>query len=201
VIGVGLPRTGTKSLQAALERLLGGRCYHMHEVFDNLDHVDVWQAALAGHPPDWRHFLGDYSAAVDWPVAAFWQELNESYPDAIMLLSLRADARTWWGSANSTVLQAARDEQPAEYARWQILFRNLLAQRFTPDWDRPEAAMAAYERHNQAVQDGLRGRLVEWHVEEGWQPICRALGVPVPDEPFPHLNSRAEWAAGDSDGA
>ncbi len=29
VIGAGLPRTGTLSLCEALEKLLGGKCYHM----------------------------------------------------------------------------------------------------------------------------------------------------------------------------
>ena len=32
VIGAGLGRTGTSSLKAALELLLGGRCYHMYEL-------------------------------------------------------------------------------------------------------------------------------------------------------------------------
>ena len=34
VIGAGLPRTGTLSMQAALQRLLNGPCYHMIEVFE-----------------------------------------------------------------------------------------------------------------------------------------------------------------------
>ena len=37
-------------------------------------------------------------------------------------------------------------------------------------------------------------RLLEWRASDGWEPICRALGSPVPDEPFPHLNTREEYA-------
>lgn len=33
VVGAGLARTGTTSLQQALQTLLGGACYHMSEVF------------------------------------------------------------------------------------------------------------------------------------------------------------------------
>ena len=36
----------------------------MQEVFDHLDHVPCWRRALAGEPPDWRGFLGGYTAAV-----------------------------------------------------------------------------------------------------------------------------------------
>jgi hypothetical protein len=33
VIGAGLARTGTTSLKLALERLLGGPCYHISDLF------------------------------------------------------------------------------------------------------------------------------------------------------------------------
>ncbi len=28
---------------------------------------------------------------------------------------------------------------------------------------------------------------------EGWQRLCEFLGVPVPEEPFPRLNTREEF--------
>ncbi len=36
-------------------------------------------------------------------------------------------------------------------------------------------------------------RLLEWTVEDGWEPLCEFLGKPVPDEPFPHVNAAAGW--------
>lgn len=36
-------------------------------------------------------------------------------------------------------------------------------------------------------------RLLEWCVEDGWEPLCEFLGKPVPDEPFPHVNAAAGW--------
>jgi hypothetical protein len=36
---------------------------------------------------------------------------------------------------------------------------------------------------------------VEWHPGDGWAPICAALALPVPDEPFPHVNTTAEFRA------
>ena len=48
VVGAGLGRTGTLSLQAALQQLLGGRCYHMMEVFVHPEHIRIWHAAAEG---------------------------------------------------------------------------------------------------------------------------------------------------------
>jgi hypothetical protein len=40
--------------------------------------------------------------------------------------------------------------------------------------------------------------LHDLHARDGWAPLCRALRLPVPDEPFPHANTRADWARGAS---
>lgn len=42
-------------------------------------------------------------------------------------------------------------------------------------------------------------RLLEWSVEDGWAPLCKFLGKPVPDEPFPHANAAAGWAGRESE--
>jgi hypothetical protein len=43
--------------------------------------------------------------------------------------------------------------------------------------------------HTEMVKAGVPAdRLLIFDVREGWQPLCEFLGVPVPDEPFPHLN-------------
>ncbi len=30
-------------------------------------------------------------------------------------------------------------------------------------------------------------------VKEGWEPLCKFLGVPVPDVPFPNVNDTADF--------
>ena len=98
VVGAGLPRTATRSLKDALERLLGGRCYHMHEVFTHLEDVLAWRAAIRGDAPDWREFPPNCIATVDWPASAFWRELADANPDAVIVLST-ARARRSGGRA------------------------------------------------------------------------------------------------------
>jgi Sulfotransferase domain len=191
VIGAGLPRTGTSSLRCALESLLGGPCYHMHEVFDNLDHVPFWRQALARNPPDWNAFLAGYTAIVDWPGAAFWPELSRANPDALVVLSVRPQPGTWWRSADRSIFDGTRNEQPPELVGWQQMFLELLRTRLTPDWAVEEAANVAYEQHNERVRAAARAgacrRFLEWRATEGWPPLCRELGLPIPEWPFPHL--------------
>jgi hypothetical protein len=196
IVGAGLPRTGTNSLKLALERLTGGRCYHMLEVSERPGAADAWKAAAGGQAPDWGLLLGGYVAAVDWPASAFWRELAAANPEAPVLLSQRASAEQWWGSVEKTVAVAlASPSGDPEIARIREMGRTL-ARRFCPEWPDPAAAQAAYERHNAEVRAAIApDRLVEWRPADGWDPLCAMLGVPVPDEPFPRTNDAAGFRA------
>ena len=186
------------SLRAALEQLLGGPCYHMTEVFEHLDdHVPIWHAAIRGEAVNWDDVMGGYRAAVDWPTAACWRELAAAYPDALVLLSERDTPEQWWKSANQTIFpMMGRDgfDEPA-MAQWRAMADDMLTS-FEPRWADPDAAMAAYVAHNDAVRREVpEDRLVQWKPGDGWGPLCEALGVAVPDEPFPHTNTTAEFRA------
>src|SRR6266508_4959783 len=105
VVGAGLPRTGTASLKEALEALLGGACYHMTVIPEHpFDLGTDWDRALAGDMPDWSRVFDGYVAAVDWPASQFWREISAANPGALVLLSLRDSARTWWESMEATIL-------------------------------------------------------------------------------------------------
>ena len=38
-------------------------------------------------------------------------------------------------------------------------------------------------------------RLIDYRPGDGWEPICEKLGLPVPAEPFPHVNTTDEFRA------
>src|SRR5205823_14132848 len=115
--GAGLPRTGTSSMKAALEQLLGRPCYHMEEVFAHPEHAPLWRRALAGDATAWRACLEGYVAAVDWPASMLWRELAEANPDAPVLLTTRTDAQSWWSSVDATILRVIRGE-PINDPEW-----------------------------------------------------------------------------------
>jgi hypothetical protein len=195
VVGAGVGRTGTTSLKFALERLLGGRCYHMMEVFPRPECFPLWKEAGEGGSP-WEQLFDGYVATVDWPSAAYWREISAFYPDALVLLSVRPDAESWWESASQTIIPGVENNRTDAGDDWRAMVIDPMLARFTPDWSDHDAAVGAYERHNAAVRAEVpSSRLLEWCTGDGWEPLCERLGVPVPDEPFPHANTKEEFRA------
>jgi hypothetical protein len=193
LIGAGLGRTGTMSQKQAIERLTGERCYHMFEVFTHPEDVPTWAAAVAGEPVDWDALFGDCVATVDWPGCNFWRQLADAYPDAPVLLSTRDSAETWWQSADNTIFNVFRNGPEDPDDPW-FRMADPLIRAVIPDPSDEAGSKAGYERHNAEVRAAIEpARLIEWQPGDGWAPIAAALGVAVPDEPFPHTNSTKEF--------
>jgi hypothetical protein len=180
----------------ALEHLLDGPCYHMLEVFAHPEHASVWHAAIRGDDVDWDSLFEGYKASVDWPAAAFWREMSEHWPDALVVLSTR-DSDGWWRSANNTIFEVFRgiNQKPGRAPdAWTAMVTDMFRVRFCEDFLDRDAAIAAYEAHNAAVRATVPGeRLVEWQPGDDWQPLCDALGVDVPEIEFPHVNTTEEF--------
>ena len=169
----------------------------MIEVFGHPEHVPVWAAAFKGEAVDWDALFEGYAATVDWPGGGVWEEISAANPDALVLLSTRNSAATWWKSASSTIF-VAMGAPPAEgfgSPEWYEMAMAMM-NKFTPDFMDGDAAMAAYDAHNAHVRATVPAdRLVEWQPSDGWGPLCDALGVPVPAEPFPVTNTTEEFRA------
>lgn len=193
IIGAGLGRTGTTSLKAALEDLLGGRCYHMFEVRERPADPDIWGDAYAGRTPEWRTFFDGYVATLDWPAAPFWPGIADAFPEAPIILTVR-DVDAWWQSASRTIFVALATYFAPDAPRdgWTRMGRGMM-EALSPNWQDEASAKAAYLAYNDHVRaTAPAGRLVEWTADDGWGPICDVLGVAVPDRPFPHLNTTAQ---------
>jgi hypothetical protein len=196
LIGAGLGRTGTLSLKAALERIGYGPCYHMMEILGRPERARQWLQPTRNGARDWDAIFHGYRATVDWPAAAFWRELVERYPDAKVVLSLR-DADRWYDSVMNTIYpvitQGPPERAPAILREFHEMFYGLLFEKtFAGRLADRAHAKRVFEQHNQAVIDAIpASRLLVYHPGDGWEPICRFLGVPVPDEDFPHLNDTA----------
>ncbi len=198
VVGAGFGRTGTLSLKTALEQLLGAPCYHMFEVVERPEHVAAWTDASLGTLPDWDSLFHGYAAAVDWPASAFWPELMEAFPDAVVLLSVR-DADAWWRSASRTIFPATR---ASEEGPFRSMIEALWGHRFTNDTGNEERCKRLFlENIDRVRREVPPERLVEWRPGDGWEPICSALGLTVPGTAFPHTNTTAEFNATRAPGA
>ncbi len=190
VIGAGLGRTGTASLKVALERLGLGRCHHMSEVFGSPQQIDLWTKAAAG-APDWPATFDGYGAAVDFPTAAFWRELAAFYPDAKIILSLR-DPEKWWESTQETILSPLAAQSMPNMPFGPVV-KNVVWRFFDNEIHDHDHLIAAFNRHTEEVKASIaKDRLLVFDAKEGWAPLCAFLGVAIPDEPYPRVNSKEE---------
>lgn len=189
VIGTGFGRTGTDSMRLALNRLGFGPTHHMSEVMADAGWRDAWRRLYAGGAPDWDALFDGYQACVDWPSAAYWREIAAFYPDARVVLTLRSP-ESWWASFEKTILQVyLRNTDPASMMAYLPAF-------FGGDPADPRVAMAAFRRNTAAVMAEIRPeRLLVHELGSGWEPLCRFLGVDVPDEPYPAGNTPADFHA------
>jgi len=203
VVGAGLGRTGTTSLRTALEQVLDEPCFHMNRVMRQPAHMAVFAAAAKGESIDWRKFFAGWSGCVDWPACAFWSEIADTHPNALVLLSTRESPEAWWASVEKTIaplllrLEPLSDRARAEQmgidealaGPWFDMVRDVLSTTFAWPLDDGDRCMRAYEEHNRRVEASVPAdRLLRWQPGDGWKPLCEALDVPIPDEPFPSAN-------------
>ncbi|MFT5663030.1 MAG: hypothetical protein ACI9JR_000411 [Gammaproteobacteria bacterium] len=190
IIGAGLGRTGTASVKVALETLGVGRCYHMTEVMQNPDCMQDWMEAANGNP-DWDKIFRDYGATVDYPGCSYWQELASHYPEAKILLTVR-DANSWFESTHETIM-APKFSAFIKNSPWGNMAQKTIWDTLDNRMGDRDFMVPYFEKRNKEIIDAFPAdRLLVYQVNEGWEPLCKFLGVPVPDTDFPRINSRDE---------
>jgi len=206
VIGVGLGRTGTGSLKDALN-LLGYKTFHMSELPKDLDRwAKVWTDTYKKIDDgtiaraDWDTLYQDYTATTDFPSAMFPRELLAAYPSAKFILTTRPTEK-WYQSTLNTIyrtasfpmLQLSKLLYPSQRKIKTISRRfwvNFFRGRFVSD------GKEIFNEHNQLCRDIIpKEQLLEFRVEEGWEPLCKFLEKPIPSAPFPFSNEGKEMAA------
>ena len=214
VIGAGYGRTGTKSLQLALEELGFDKCYHMEALFRNPKGVKHWEDAYKEQSTDWDSLFEGYQSAVDFPASMYYKELSTHYPDAKVILTVR-DAERWYESANATIFSF--DPGPGLKLKMLVsmLFsskaRNLFKAIMLNDksiWKKffegkfkdKAYTIQKFNKHIEEVKSTIPAdRLLIFHPKDGWEPLCQFLEVPTPSTPFPNTNKGEDfdtWAKG-----
>lgn len=192
VIGAGFGRTGTASLKLALETLLNGPCYHMSEVIGKRGQVDLWLEAAAGNA-NWDSIFEGYAATVDFPASNYWQELANYYPEAKVVLSLR-DPERWFASTQETIFSTKLQKLQAG-SKWGRMCKATINDHVGGDLNDSASVVAAFNAHNEQVKSAFGpDRLLVFEAKDGWTPLCNFLDIPVPEQSYPHINSKEEFS-------
>lgn len=209
VIGAGGPRTGTASLKTALEVLGFGKCSHMEGLFNQPDLVDYWVEFFETGKTDFDALFKDHQSTTDFPGCLLYKELLEQYPDAKVILTLR-DPENWYQSTLETVHRFVPQTfmQKLPFIPRKLSsprFRNIaktlalvevyfLKRHYKGQFKNKKQTLEIYNAFNEEVRRTVpKGQLLEMHISEGWEPICKFLNVPIPDQPFPKKNQRAQF--------
>jgi len=200
VIGAGYGRTGTMSLKTALDEL-GFKCQHMTTILKSKDELTNWNQAIYG-TPNWDEVFKGYRASVDL-VCLFWRDLVQKYPDAKFILTTRDPAK-WYQSSYETIYAINRafnswfpgvliQMLPGSRLKKNIIDYNFNVF-FEGKFEDKQRAIEIFNKHNEDAKAGIpANRLLVFEVSQGWEPLCKFLGVEVPNKPFPHVNDAAEF--------
>lgn len=95
VFGIGLNKTGTKTLGHYL-----GRWGFRNRTYDSnvTTHSPSFDLYAAGRTQELLDLLEDYDSAEDWPWPLLYSELDERFPGARFVLTVRRDPDVWYRS-------------------------------------------------------------------------------------------------------
>ncbi|KAK4495088.1 hypothetical protein PRZ48_013415 [Zasmidium cellare] len=208
VLAMGYSRTGTASMSKALE-MLDMPCYHFYRILTSIRDADMWLEAVNAKTANdkakldrkfWDGLLGHVSAVADKPCLDFAEELITTYPEAKVILWER-DEDAWFRSMDETLIKNYGKPQSKVFAAidYDWLGRisamtHAITRLCYGSNDREQIranARHVYREHFKLVRRLLKDhpdRLLEYKMGDGWEPICKFLDLPVPNEPFPHVN-------------
>ncbi len=178
IFGIGLNKTGTKTLHQCCEILglivTGGSRSLLCDVQLRGDFTRVFSA------------VEQYDVFQDWPWPLIYKELDRQFAHSKFILTVRKDAQTWVNSLKKWSL-----------GTHPFLHCRKLAYGYNFPHRHEQDHLEFYQRHRQGVLDYFQGRdndFIEicWESGDGWEKLCSFLGKDIPNQPIPHVNKGSE---------
>lgn len=195
VFGLGLSRTGTRSLTHALQ-MLGWDCSHYPIDEDTYTELANGQYDLT--------LLKYHDGLTDITCAPYYQQFDKQYPGSKFVLTVR-DKESWLNSCrnhwfNRPAFGEAEDPDQEVHFLMRQLLRAAVYGCYTYV---PERFSWVYDKHVAEVKDYFKDRpedllIIDVCSGEGFAQLAPFLGAAIPAEPFPHkgalLTRRVEEA-------
>ena len=166
----------------------------------------MWYEALrakydgVGEPygrPEFDKLLGHCQAVIDIPAIGFAEELIKAYPEAKVILTDR-DVDSWYESNLRTTnpLIASPLAPVLTWIDWTFRTRTYWVRptiaklwHETYRGDFPKYGKSVFREHYAKIREMVpEDRLLMYRVSDGWDPLCKFLHVPKPEQPFPTGN-------------
>lgn len=185
VFGIGLSKTGTSSLDRALNDLGISSIHYPHDptTYDELTRGSYRLSVLERH-----------QGVTDIPVAPFYPQLDAEFPGAKFILTLR-DPEKWYKSVEghwSFMREwSARDEHFRRFSEY------ITACVYGAHECQRDRFLYVYHEHEAAVRRYFAGRdddllVIDVCSGEGYEKLCPFLGMEAPSRAFPHANRKEE---------
>ena len=171
--GIGLNKTGTKTL---------GECFNILGFNNHSYNLELLWHYERGELGPVFSIADQFESFEDWPWPLLYKQLDQRYPDARFILTLRRDAETWFDS----LCRHAQRTGPTEARR--------IAYGYEMPLENPGHHIAFYQQHQRDVCSYFQERpgkllVITWENGITWDVICRFLNISqVPDVPIPHKN-------------
>ncbi len=153
-----------------------------------------------------RAHMAPYASTCDYPSCIYWKEQLAAYPDAKVVHSTRS-ADSWAVSVLETIFVINSNYPSQPWGIWLLqrlfplkvgrpmarMLRACMVPRVGDDYSAP--ALHAYFRKWEAsvVAECPKDKLLVFEAKAGWDPLCKFLGLSVPNVPYPHVNDTAEF--------
>ena len=138
---------------------------------------------------------------MDNPCLSFAEELITAYPEAKVILTSRPVDD--WHKSHAATVHKMKTDIPFRIVSWfgwylRLHWRYTIpgyhkAMRYQYPEDFEADGKQGFEDHNNLIRSLVpKERLLELHLGDGWDPLCKFLGVDRPDVAYPTGNTIAE---------
>ncbi len=183
IVGVGLNKTGTKTLGYYLKQW-----GFQHKSFD----LDAFNLYRDGRFEELFDMMQPYDSFEDWPWPLMFREIDSNFPDARFILTVRRSPEVWYRSLCNMAVRMGPLHKFEQHIYGYAM----------PQGHRDEH-LQYYQEHNQAVVGHFQERpstllKICWEKGDLPQKLADFLGLKVAETQPQHINRSPAVYSGDN---
>ena len=183
VIGVGLNKTGTKTLRAYLQEM--GFKHHTYD-------LPLFKEYRKGNFDSIFKVMDEYDSFEDWPWPLMYKEIDKKYKDAKFILTTRKNPETWY---KSLCKMSVRMGPMSDFEKYIY--------GYSMPHGKKKEHIDYYNKHNQEVEEYFKDRpekllKICFGPEDSGKRIAEFLNKPEVTLANSHRNKSPEVYAGDN---